>query len=472
MRLLLVGGFAYPHLQGTQVYFQEQAIALRAAGAQVHLLSYGSPAFAGEAEHEPDRWRALDGFDHTTIPAWAAPASRRSGPQLAKPLADVALALALRRLVAGGRSPARSPARPNGRPRAETASSPASRTADPSASSAASCAASSGGRSSADARESEAPFDAILAHHAEAALAAHFALSAVPQGPPIVYCAHTLLEHELPSYLARPIGPRTAAIACAGRMLDRAVARRADGWIALTQSAERVMSASSPRPGHRIPPPVEDPGRDPERADPAAVASAHGLAPGRFFLYSGNLDPYQDLALLDALGEARARRSRRARGEATGSDFPIVVATHDERVDRRARTDDEDGTRRVRGVCRLHVRSPAEMQALFAAARASLVTRRSLGGFPIKLVNGLAMGAPAVAFQAEEWGLRDGHDSLICDPARPAESLVAALDRLERDDALAARLSAGARATWRAQHAPETVAARTLDLIASVIAER
>ena len=58
MRLLLVGAFPYPHHQGSQVYFQEQAIALRSAGAQVELLTYGR-ADEGAPE-DPERWRALD----------------------------------------------------------------------------------------------------------------------------------------------------------------------------------------------------------------------------------------------------------------------------------------------------------------------------------------------------------------------------------------------------------------------------
>ncbi len=59
MRLLLVGAFPYPHHQGSQVYFQEQAIALRAAGADVELLTYASRGPVGD---DLDRWRALDGL--------------------------------------------------------------------------------------------------------------------------------------------------------------------------------------------------------------------------------------------------------------------------------------------------------------------------------------------------------------------------------------------------------------------------
>ena len=98
---------------------------------------------------------------------------------------------------------------------------------------------------------STAGFDAILAHHSEAALAA---LHGLPRShPPIIYCAHTLLEQELPLYLESfqglTSGPvfRSArrAIARVGGAIDRWIAHRADGWIALTQSSERVIRASS-----------------------------------------------------------------------------------------------------------------------------------------------------------------------------------------------------------------------------------
>ena len=75
MRLLLVGAFPYPHHQGSQVYFQEQAIALRAAGADVELLTYASRGPVGD---DLDRWRAVDGFLHHKAPAWTAPSAGAS----------------------------------------------------------------------------------------------------------------------------------------------------------------------------------------------------------------------------------------------------------------------------------------------------------------------------------------------------------------------------------------------------------
>lgn len=516
MRLLLVGALAYPHEQGSQVYLQEQAIALRAAGAEIHLLTYGpgkqhravrvrhkAPDASAAEENADDRGRALAGFPHTTLPGWAAPTSRRSGPHSGKPLADLGLAFALRRIL---RSSALASVSNN-------ASDPASSSASSSASSIAGTTASipSSNRSriaplsapgSARPRGS-APFDAILAHHTEAALVALHAFAR--HRPPIVYCAHTLLEEELPEYFKpsrsnvffesstagleledahgdvaesgdetqeaaarRAFGLRL--LASIGRVIDHRIARQCDGWIALTQSSSRVMRRVSRAPGRRVAPPIADPELDPERRDPAAIARAHGLVPGGFFLYAGNLDPYQDLALLEQIAGARGRRAseRRRSGAPRDGRFPIVVATHDERARALAARLAATGGSDLR-ICPL--RSTGEGQALVAAARACLVPRRTVGGFPIKLANSLAAGVPVVALHGEEWGIEDGRDSLIGDPAAPVRSFARALERLESDPALAARLAAGARATYRAQHRPELVAGQTLDLIESILSK-
>jgi glycosyltransferase involved in cell wall biosynthesis len=462
MRLLLVGAFAFPHTLGSAVYLREQARALRDAGADVHLLTYGPPP--GDA-HSPEADADLDGIEQTVLPVWTRPSSRRSGPSLGKPVADLALAAALRRVVAGvsgmpGRIPDATP----------TASSNASKGASSTTRSALR-------RASSIVRSGPRPaFDAILAHHAEATLAA---LHLLPrQRPPVVYCAHTLLEEELPEYLNPPTSkryfgsklegarcsagrmtqaPLRRAMAATGRVIDRGLARRAEAWIALTQSSARVIETATTSPGRWIAPPVADLANDSERPDPGSIARAFGLPPDGFFLYAGNLDPYQDLPLLERVAGARK-----------GNAFPIVVATHDETTGKDERSGERGAGRAANGLLRLRVRSASEANALVASARASIVPRRSVGGFPIKLLNSLALGTPVVAFHGEEWGLVDGANSIVCDLERPEASLLAALSALESDGDLARRLGRGARATWIARHQPDRVAADTLDLIAKL----
>jgi len=422
MRLLLVGAFPYPHHQGSQVYFQEQAIALRSAGAEVCLLTYASnssrispgaaPAPGGRSPDE--HWRALDGFELRTSPGWTAPASLRAGPSWAKPLGDLGLAMTLRHEIAS--------------------------------------------------HSGNNAYDAILTHNVEAALVA---LHGLPRGrPPVVYCAHTLLGEELSAYLR---GPETKGLSVSkavfgestrwlrgldrvGEGIDRWIAQRVDGWLSLTQSSFRVMRQFSSAPGALVPPALPDPERSSAGMSPADVAHKHALEPGGFFLYSGNLDAYQELDILAAAAVDLAHRS--------ATPPVIVIASHGPTA---------DWAQAMPGVEFREVESAAEMQALLSAARASLVMRRAKGGFPIKLVNSLALGTPVVAFHDKEWGLTHEGDSLICaSPEPPAKSLADALERLAGDEALTKRLADGARALYLERHRPERAAENTLALLRRV----
>jgi glycosyltransferase involved in cell wall biosynthesis len=412
MRLLLVGAFPYPLGQGSQIYFQEQAQALRGAGARVEMLTYASGRPGSGVI------RALEGFAHHTPPAWTAPSELRSGPAWGKPLADIALAKTLRDAVAS--------------------------------------------KSRHDA------FDAVLTHNAEACVTALLGLRGI--AIPIVYCLHTLLGQELSAYLKPPkikdnsdfVGyPRGLArlLDRGGRSLDRLLARRVDGWIALTQTASRVMRQYSNAPGELIAPPIPDPEDDRERPDPADVARRHGLEPNGFFLYSGNLDGYQELAVLGAAAE----RLTRATPESASRPV-LVLASHDPAGAAVAGA--------MAGVVFRHIAGAREMQALLSAARANLLMRRARGGYPIKLANAHAAGTPTIAFRDREWGLLDERNCLIASLERPASSLATAITRLAADDALAARLRVGARALYRAQHRPEQAASHTLDLLEAVLATR
>jgi glycosyltransferase involved in cell wall biosynthesis len=428
MRLLLVGAFPYPHDQGSQVYFQEQAIALRAAGADVSLVTYGAGRkLAGRGiddRSSGEYWRAIDGFEHHASPAWTAPSSLRSGPGWARPLADLGLAMTLRDAVA-------------------------------------SCS----GEGPDDA------YDAILTHNAEAALVALYALPR-PR-PPILYCVHTILGEELSKYLKRPeykefsrstdefkaIGRTARGLDRIGAGIDRWIAARVDAWLVLTQSAERVMRQSSKAPGALVAPPAPDPELAQEPPRPGEVARRHALEPGRFFLYSGNLDPYQELDILAATAAELASRM----------DTPpiLVVANHIGRHGDRIAVP-PGWAEAMPGVEFRGVKSAWEMQSLLAGARASLVMRRAVGGFPIKLVNSLAVGRPVIAFHEDEWGLEDERNSLICSPDQPVMTLANAIERLANDDVLAKRLAAGARALYLERHQPEEAAAETLGLLGQI----
>ena len=413
MRLLLVGAFAYPHHQGSQVYFQEQAIALRAAGVEVELLTYGR--WDDAPPSDPERWRALDGFVHHTLPRKARPRSMAAGPSLAKPRADLALRRALNDAIASK-------------------------------------------------GHSIASFDVVLTHNVEACVISSTSrVKGAGSRVPIIYCVHTLMRHELSAYLKsfkisdfendasateRSSSRVKECIDAFGSQVDRLAARRSDGWIALTQSAERVMRESSPRPGAIIAPPLPDP-RHRFFDDLTDVE----IPAAPFFLYSGNLDGYQELHLLEA-----ATTQLATRGVAAPR---ILVASFDEGVTDAARS-------WPRGMVARHVDSEAEMQALTRAARATIIPRRAVGGFPIKLANSLALGTPAIAFYDREWGLEDGVEVRVADASRPAEGLANAIAELASDEDLAQEMGVNARARYEAAHLPAVTADQTLGLIEEV----
>lgn len=413
MRLLLVGAFSYPHHQGSQVYFQEQAIALRAAGADVELLTYGLRE--DTPPEDPERWRALDGFVHHTIPRSTRPRSMSSGPSLAKPGADLALRRVLHDAIASN-------------------------------------------------SRGFASYDAILAHNLEAcviSLTARVKMESTP--PPTIYCVHTLMQHELSAY-PKPFkfeglgtgSTRSGAtsrrvkrvIDGLGGRLDRFVAQRANGWIALTQSAARVMRQHSTVPGATIAPPLPDPRHRFFDAPTRPI-----LPDASFFLYSGNLDGYQALPLLEGAARALASRAEPAP--------KILVASFDRNVLASDRSWPP-------GVAPRQVTSEAEMQALTAAARATIVPRLAVGGFPIKLANSLANGTPSIAFYDREWGLTDGTEVRVADPSRPIAGLADAIAELADDPARARAMGAGARARYERAHRPSVVADQTLGLIEEV----
>ena len=77
MRCALLGAFAFPHFQGSQVYAESLARALIREGLGISVISYGGERSPGlECHAIASRWR---------------PRNSRSGPRWGKPLADLAL---------------------------------------------------------------------------------------------------------------------------------------------------------------------------------------------------------------------------------------------------------------------------------------------------------------------------------------------------------------------------------------------
>lgn len=164
VRVLQVGAFPYPSDQGSQLLLTGTTRALREAGHHVEVAVYGHGD--GASVDRPDllhRVGAPPGYRRT-----------RSGPDVVKPLLDLGLALAVRRLVA------------------------------------------------------ERGYDVVHAHSHEALLASWAALRRARRRPALVYGEHTKMADELPTFV-RGTGPL-------GRLLDHADTL-ADGVITLHGAA-------------------------------------------------------------------------------------------------------------------------------------------------------------------------------------------------------------------------------------------
>ena len=222
------------------------------------------------------------------------------------------------------------------------------------------------------------------------------------------------------------------------------------------------MRADSTAPGALIPPPLPDPfattNPDEHRRD-ADSFERLGVEWKQYFLYSGNLDGYQEI---EVLAQAAALLTRAT--TAASAAPRLLVASHDPAV--RARIDG------LPGLDACVVESAEEMLALIRGARACILMRQAEGGYPIKLVNAHAVGTPTIAFRGREWGLVDGRNALLANLDRPGASLAEAILRLRGDDALAEGLGRGARALYLDRHTPERAARDTLALVEEATASK
>ena len=255
VRVALVAACPFPSPQGSQVFVGQMAERLAARGHDVHLLTYGQGAEQSGRGYRHHRIARVPGDD-----------SRRSGPNLAKPLLDAMLAAKLAAITR------------------------------------------------------EHGVEVVHAHNYEAAVAALAARART--GAPVVYHSHNLMGDELETYFD---GTAAKALArMAGGLLDRTVPRLADHAIALCEWSAARLRAMGCRDTSLsvIPPAVDDEG-------PAVVTAgdreALGLRTDDFVVgYVGNFDAYQNLPLLL---EAYARLVRHDEGQGGGR-LRLLLAAH------------------------------------------------------------------------------------------------------------------------------------------------
>lgn len=284
------------------------------------------------------------------------------------------------------------------------------------------------------------PFDAVLAHNAEAGLVALAARALIRL--PVVYVAHTLWEQELPSYLP---GRFEAPARQAGAALDRFLAARCDAVLVLSEAAGmRLGHGAHERVAHIAPGFETEP--IPTDGEIRESCARHGLTREGFVLYPGNLDGYQNLPLLDAA----AQRFREG---------PVVAVTHDRR-----------------GPHLPHLRildtKLAEARALLFAARIVVVPRRALGGFPIKVLQAMEAARPLVALHGVADTLRHDESAWLLPSAVDGRALAEALAALWHDPARRARLGTGGARVLTQRHRWPELAAATVELVRTTLGRR
>ncbi len=282
-------------------------------------------------------------------------------------------------------------------------------------------------------------FDAILAHNAEAALVALAAR--VVTGIPVVYVAHALWRHELPSYGPPGLG---GALRGLGARLDTGIARRADAVMVVSREAERVLRTVA-RGRVAFIPPGHEPSPPPTARATAAVCREHGLTPGRFVLYAGNLDEYQNLDELAAAAEHL--------------DVLVAVATHAPHE-------------APQPLLTVHVADLDEVRALCFAASVCVLPRRQPGGFPVKLLLYMEAGRPIVARAGVVDGLADGRSVWLLDANAGPEDLAAAIRALLDRPELARALGRAAHRVLESDHAWPELVDRTRSLVEAACAAR
>jgi protein involved in polysaccharide export with SLBB domain/glycosyltransferase involved in cell wall biosynthesis len=279
--------------------------------------------------------------------------------------------------------------------------------------------------------------DVIHAHNLEAPLIAYLVRALT--GVPVVYHAHNALADELPCYFRAAVARRLAG--WVGRRSDRMLARRSDYTVALSDRLAAYLAARGAA------------GRIATVAPAASrLTAADAPVPRRerapLVMYAGNLDPYQDLdCLLQGFARLRAAEPQARLVLVTHA------AAHPKTVGRAAALAEHPG------VTVQVVNSFAAAMRTLAAADVLVCPRASWSGFPIKVLNYMALGRPIVHAQASAHAVEDGVSGLLFADG-DAGALARALLRIVRDPALAAQLGRTARAVARERYGTARVLAR------------
>ena len=206
--------------------------------------------------------------------------------------------------------------------------------------------------------------DVVHVHNYEAPMAE--LIAQFRRRVPMVYSAHNLMVDELEMYFDSPFYRFVARLA--GRVLDRTIPRMADAVVAIRPETVASLQELGCSNVHCV-----MPGVNPSEFE--SVSAAH-LPSGPWIVYAGNPDNYQELDVLyDALQELP-------------SDVGLLFITSAHSIQL-----SELGQRKH---LLIKTSSFKEVCSYIKAADVAVLPRSICSGFPIKLLNYLALAVPTV----------------------------------------------------------------------------
>lgn len=244
------------------------------------------------------------------------------------------------------------------------------------------------------------------------------AMLKLQSGKPLVYHAHNTMELELPTYYRNTVAQSFFGIL--GRVIDHSMPRVADAVIVFDER-QREIHRDFGIALERIH--VVPPGLDlSEMAEPdEAMVSQwdRKLGAGKWLLYAGNPDRYQNLELL---AEALRRLVQR------DPDIKLLVLTHHSSAD--FSVFEPELRDRIQFES---FESVADLAAAHRAAHLAVCPRAIHTGFPIKVINYLASGLPVVGLKSSlEAVLPELENSLV---ENEVEAFCQAVLRSSKSDA-------------------------------------
>jgi len=277
---------------------------------------------------------------------------------------------------------------------------------------------------------SEESFDCLYAHNYEG-----LAIALASGHRPIVYHAHNAMADELPHYFPVDHIPRVF-----GTRLDCMLPKGADVVIAPhARLADYLVECGCARDRISVIPPSA------ERIAESSNEEFQDIAP---VLYTGNLDAYQNLPLLEA-AIAHVRRSE--------PELECLIATSESACS-------------IAGATHVHTPDYDSLRSVLSGDVVVACPRTSWSGYPIKLLNAMSAGKAIVACESAAYPLRDGVNGRVVADGE-AEAFGEALLELATDSALRSRLGVAAQDTIRREHSARTIGAAIESVVATAQGE-